>query len=220
MWGILAQPDRHFRETRRRRHRHCPPALRRSLEPHARAQYSVGRREARHHRAERFQTACSRPNPESILPARPANWVPVVPYQMQAGDEKVVADRLYGVLSKPPKKPAPAAPARSPFHVAGVWELKLDFVYGSANHKSSSNRTTPPGRVARGEFASGDLTGTVAGNRLRFQSSLPTEGQRVSFQFEGTEQGGKLAGTVLLGEYGDARWTAERHTYRTGGRRG
>ena len=34
--------------------------------------------------------------------------------------------------------------------------------------------------------------------------------------FEGTEQGGKLAGTVALGEYGDARWTAERHTYRTG----
>ena len=71
-----------------------------------------------------------------------------------------------------------------------------------------------------GEFASGDLNGTVAANRVRFQSSLPTEGSRVSFQFDGTEQGGKMAGTVGLGEYGEAKFTAERHTYRTGGRGG
>jgi hypothetical protein len=29
-----------------------------------------------------------------------------------------------------------------------------------------------------------------------------------------------MSGTVGLGEYGDARWTAERHPYREGGRRG
>jgi len=105
--------------------------------------------------------------------------------------------------------------------VAGVWELKLDFMYGSANHKLVFEQDN--GRLVgshEGEFASGDLTGTVAGNRVRFQSSLPTEGQRVSFTFEGTERAGKLAGTVALGEYGEAKWTAERHSYRTGGRRG
>jgi len=150
------------------------------------------------------------------------NSVSVVPYQMQAGDEKVVADRLYGVLSKPPKMDAPPAPPSGPAsNVAGVWEVKLDFVYGSAKHKvvfeQENNRLVGS---HEGEFASGDLTGTIAGNRVRFQSSLPTEGQRVSFVFEGTEQAGKLGGTVAMGEYGDAKWTAERHTYRTGGRRG
>jgi len=117
--------------------------------------------------------------------------------------------------------PAPAAPQGPVSNVAGVWELKLDFMYGSAKHKlvfeQDNNRLVGS---HEGEFASGDLNGTVAGNRVRFQSSLPTGGQRVSFQFEGTEQGGKLAGTVGLGEYGEARWTAERHTYGRGGRRG
>jgi hypothetical protein len=70
-----------------------------------------------------------------------------------------------------------------------------------------------------GEFASGDLNGSVAANTLRFQSSLPTDGVRVGFQFAGTVQGNQMTGTVGLGEYGDARFAAERHRYR-GGRRG
>jgi len=141
---------------------------------------------------------------------------------MKHGDEKVVAERLYGVLSKPPKKapePAPAAPSTN---VAGVWEVKMEFQYGSIAHRVVFEQQDG-GRLVgthQGEFASGDLNGSVAGKRVRFQSSLPTEGSRVSFAFDGTEQGGKLAGTVGLGEYGEARFTAERHTYRTGGRGG
>ena len=150
------------------------------------------------------------------------NSVSVVPYQMQAGDEKVVAERLHAVLSNPPKK-APEPPAAAPsINVAGVWEVKLDFQYGSAAHRVSLEQHDG-GRLVgmhHGEFAAGNLNGTVAGNRVRFTSSLPTEGSRVSFQFDGTEQGGKLAGTVALGEYGEARWSAERHAYPTGGRGG
>jgi L-seryl-tRNA(Ser) seleniumtransferase len=97
----------------------------------------------------------------------------------------------------------------------------MEFVQGSVSHSLVLEQDG--GKLVgthHGEFASGDLNGTVAGNRVRFQSSLPTEGSRISFAFDGTEQGGKLAGTVGLGEYGEARFTAERHTYRTGGRGG
>jgi L-seryl-tRNA(Ser) seleniumtransferase len=150
------------------------------------------------------------------------NGVSVVPYQMQPGDEKVVADRLYAVLSKPPKRdpePAPAAPSTN---VAGVWEVKMDFQYGSISHRVMLEQRDG-GRLVgthQGEFASGDLNGSVAGNRVRFQSTLRTEGSPVSFAFDGTEQAGKLAGTVGLGEYGEAKFTAERHAYPTGGRGG
>jgi L-seryl-tRNA(Ser) seleniumtransferase len=153
--------------------------------------------------------------PRINLAGSNSNSVSVVPYQMQAGDEKVVADRLYAVLSKPPKKTAEPETSQGPTAaLAGIWELKLEFQYGRAAHRLMFEQDG--GRLTgthAGEFASGDLNGTVAGNRVRFQSSLPTDGTRVSFQFEGTEQGGKLAGTVGLGEYGEARWTAERHTY-------
>ena len=141
---------------------------------------------------------------------------------MQAGDEKVVAERLYGVLSKPPKMPAAA-------HTGRTCRQRRRSV-GSDDGRSTTGRLSTASRSSRtarslvgtheGEFASGDLSGTVHGTGVRFQSSLPTDGTRVSFQFEGSVEGGKMAGTVGLGEYGDAKWTAERHAYRTGGRRG
>ena len=69
-------------------------------------------------------------------------------------------------------------------------------------------------------IASGDLTGTVAADTVRFQSGYGTEGTRIGYQFTGKAESGKMSGTVALGEYGEARWTAERHHYRDNGRRG
>ena len=154
---------------------------------------------------------------------RPGNMnsaVSIVPYQMSPGDEKIVAERLHAVLSKPPKFDNPPAPDGQPVSVAGQWDVSLDLGYGSARHTVSLEQDGAKlVGTHHGEFASGDLSGAVAGNTLKFQSSLPTLGTRVSFQFAGTMEGGKMSGTVALGEYGDAKWTAERHQYRAGGRR-
>jgi uncharacterized pyridoxal phosphate-dependent enzyme len=151
-----------------------------------------------------------------------ASSVSVVPYQMTPGDEKVVAEKLHAILSKPPKVDGPPAPPTGqPASVAGQWEVRLDFVRGSASHKLLLEQDG--GKLMgthEGEFASGDLNGTVAGNEVRFQSGYGTEGTRVSYQFAGKIEGGKMSGTVALGEYGEAKWTAERHQYRAGGRRG
>jgi L-seryl-tRNA(Ser) seleniumtransferase len=139
---------------------------------------------------------------------------------MTPGDEKIVAERLHAILSKPPKIDAPPAPPTSqPTSVAGQWEVRLDFVRGTANHKLILEQDG--GKLMgthEGEFASGDLNGTVAGNEVRFQSGYGTEGTRVSYQFTGNVQGATMSGTVALGEYGEAKWSAERHAYRTGGR--
>ncbi|HEY2019199.1 MAG TPA: hypothetical protein VGH38_37085 [Bryobacteraceae bacterium] len=155
-------------------------------------------------------------------PGNMASVVGVVPYQMQPGDEKVVADRLYALLSKPPKiEDPPPPPSGQPATVAGQWELHIEFVHLSADHTLVLEQDgTKLMGTHHGEFASGDLNGTVAANTVRFQSSLPTDGTRVSFQFAGTADGGKMSGTVALGEYGEARWTAVKHQYRSGGRRG
>ncbi|MEO8369421.1 MAG: hypothetical protein ABI806_09480 [Candidatus Solibacter sp.] len=150
-----------------------------------------------------------------------ASSLSIVPYQMIAGDEKVVADRVYAVLSKPPKvENPPAPPTGQPAAISGQWDLRMEFVHGSVAHSIVLEQEG--GRLNGthfGEFASGDLSGSVAANTVRFQSSLPTEGTRVAFQFSGTAEGGKMSGTVALGEYGEAKWTAEKHQYRTGGGR-
>ena len=154
-------------------------------------------------------------------PGNMASTIGVVPYQMQPGDEKVVADRLYALLSRPPQMENPPAPPEGqPATVAGQWELHLDFVHLAADHTLvlEQDGTRLMG-THHGEFASGDLSGTVAANSVRFQSSLPTDGTRVSFLFTGTAEAGKMSGTVALGEYGEARWTAVKHQYRAGGGR-
>jgi L-seryl-tRNA(Ser) seleniumtransferase len=138
---------------------------------------------------------------------------------MQPGDEKVVADRLYALLSRPPRIAPPPAPEGPAISVAGQWDMHLDFGYGTAHHKLMFEQDGA--KLAgshEGEFAAGDLSGTVAANSVRFQSSLATEGTRVSFHFSGTLEGNQLSGTVALGEYGEARWTATRHQYSTGRR--
>ncbi len=160
-------------------------------------------------------------NSSGVRGGNMASSVSVVPYQMTPGDEKVVADRLYGALSKPPKFDTPPQPEGQPTAIAGLWELHMEFVRGAVNHKLVLEQDG--GKLMgthEGEFAAGDLTGTVAGKTVRFQSGYGTEGTRVAYQFTGKLEGDKMSGTVSLGEYGEASWTAERHQYRTGGRRG
>ena len=149
--------------------------------------------------------------PRIILHQPVTNSVGVNPYMMAAGDEKVVADRLFAVLSKPPKIERPAESAAAAADVAGEWNVRIEFVRGTVSHtvqlKQDGKRLSGS---HRGEFASGELSGTVAGNTVRFRSSYPTLGTRVSYQFSGALEGGRLSGVVKLDEYGEARWVGER----------
>lgn len=143
--------------------------------------------------------------------------VSVTPYMMMPGDAKVVSERIHRALSKPPavQQPAPL-PQGDPAPVAGQWEARLDFDRGSANHtlifEQQGNKLEG---THRGEFTFGDLRGAIAQNLIRFRSSQKIQGTRLFYDFTGTVEGDKMAGNVALGEYGQARWSAERHKYQT-----
>lgn len=144
-----------------------------------------------------------------------ASSLSITPYMMMPGDAKVVAERIYGVLSKPPKiaNPAPL-PQGEPAMVAGQWQVQIDFDRGSAVHTVLlEQRGTELEGTHHGEYVSGDLRGEVAVNLIRFRSSQRIQGTRLSYDFTGTVDGDKMAGTVGLGEYGEARWSAQRHQY-------
>ncbi|HLK65327.1 MAG TPA: hypothetical protein VKU19_17935 [Bryobacteraceae bacterium] len=155
-------------------------------------------------------------------PASMTSSAVIVPYMLAAGDEKVIADRLHAVLTKPPKfeNPAPL-PEGKPVSVAGQWDVRLEFGRGSANHMLVLEQDA--GKLVgthHTEFYASDLNGTVAANKVRFQTSFPIQGQRVSYLFNGTVDGDKISGTVAMGEYGETTWSAEKHKYRaSGGRR-
>jgi uncharacterized pyridoxal phosphate-dependent enzyme len=145
--------------------------------------------------------------------------VSITPYMMMPGDATVIADRLYSALSKPPQFPMPEPlPQEAPASVAGQWQLQIDFDRGSAMHALIiEQQGTKLEGTHRGEFVSGDLSGAVAGNIVRFRSSQRIQGTRLFYDFKGTVEGDKMAGSVNLGEYSEARWSANRHQYHAPG---
>ncbi len=152
-------------------------------------------------------------------PDRMASLISITPYMMVPGDERIVAQRLHEILSKPPNVDEPPAPPQGePVSIAGQWQLDMEFDRGIAAHTLVFEQNA--GELVgthQGEFISGDLTGKVMANQVHFRSSQKIEGQRLSFDFTGTVEGDKMAGNVGLGEYGSARWTAQRHQYQLPG---
>lgn len=154
----------------------------------------------------------------SFLPF-PPNLQPnisVATSSLQAGEEKIIADRLFAILSKPPMiKRAAGAPAAD---LSGQWELEMKFSASTVNQtliieqKESALIGT---HIA--SIGSRDLDGTLHGNNVLIRSSYTKEGVRINYTFTGTVQGNTMQGKVSLSEYGDAEWSAKRHEYRPAG---
>ena len=144
-------------------------------------------------------------------PDKMQSSVSVTPYMLMPGDAKVVAERLYAVLSRPPRFETPAVPQGEPVQVAGEWQVTLEFLRGSAVHtlilEQDGQQLTG---THRGEFVSGEVTGKVTANQVRIKGSQRIEGQHLVYEFKGTVQGNHMAGDVNLGEYGQARFVAEK----------
>jgi L-seryl-tRNA(Ser) seleniumtransferase len=137
----------------------------------------------------------------------------IMPYMMMPGDAKLAADRIHAVLAKPPQMEAYQKKAPS-VDVNGQWDVKLEFVQGSAQHGLVFEQKA--GELVgshAAEYLGGDVRGTVEGDEVRFRSSHRYEGTRIGYDFAGKVSGDRIEGTVQLGEYGQARFTATRHRY-------
>jgi len=148
----------------------------------------------------------------SFLPF-PPNQEPnirISPYQLEAGEERIIAERVYEVLSSPPPaKPAPPAPA---FNLAGRWEVDVDFV---ARRSRQVFVLEQEGAALKGthhaSFAARAIAGTLHGRDVLLRSSYTENGVRLNFTFTGTATAADaMAGDASLGEYGTARWSARR----------
>ncbi|MEZ5402295.1 MAG: aminotransferase class V-fold PLP-dependent enzyme [Bryobacteraceae bacterium] len=139
--------------------------------------------------------------------------VSVMPYMMMPGDAEIVARRLHEVLTTLPKSPMkPKAEAK--VNVAGQWDVEVEFLTGSAQHGFIFEQTG--GSLVgthTGEFLGGDIRGSVEGDDVWVRSSHKYEGTRLGYEFMGKVSGDTMSGTVDLGEYGQATFTAKRHKY-------
>lgn len=156
-----------------------------------------------------------------MRPAQMASTLSIIPYQMMPGEEKVVGERIHAVLAAPPKPAEPQPVAAPAANITGQWSARIEFTRGVAMHTLFFEQDGAALKgTHRGEYYAGDLTGNVSGQAVRFRSSHKVHGTRLGYDFNGTFDGGRISGTVDLGEYGTARFTAERHAYTGRGRRG
>ena len=133
----------------------------------------------------------------------------IVPYQMMPGEEKIVGEKIYSLLSKPPSMKQDGPPTGAAANVAGEWKVQMDFSRGSAAHSLTlAQDGLKLGGTHRGEFYSGKAAGEVAANTVKFHSSHRVHGTVLTYDFAGVVENGAMKGTVSMGEYGVARFTA------------
>ncbi len=144
--------------------------------------------------------------------------VSITAFMMGAGDEKIVADRLYEVLSaKRESKPRPAVqpPAAD---LTGRWDVEIQFTASKTTHilhvSQKGNRLEGS---HQGEFITRDFSGDVRGESVQFASFQgESHGDSLSYRFSGKVTGDTMSGSLDMGEYLGATWSARRRPFGRG----
>jgi L-seryl-tRNA(Ser) seleniumtransferase len=144
--------------------------------------------------------------------ASPDSSISIVSSMMAPGDEKTVAQRIYAVLAaKHTLKPA--EPPRPPVgNVAGAWQIEIQYAASKTTHRmqlqQNGNRIEG---IHQGNFLTRDIAGTINGDAVTL-ASVVTErhGDALNYRFTGKLAGETMSGSLDLGEYLGATWTAAR----------
>ena len=140
--------------------------------------------------------------------------VTVMPWQLQPGEAEIVGTEIHRALSGPPSDPSPSKSAGPTADVSGQWDVEMSYVRMSAKHRFVFDQDGDSLLGTHtGETTGSDLKGWIEGNKIRFRSAHPLEGAGFHFEFMGRVSGEEMVGEVDLGEYGAARWSAQRHSY-------
>ncbi|CAN5349941.1 hypothetical protein BH23BAC1_BH23BAC1_08640 [soil metagenome] len=136
--------------------------------------------------------------------------------QLKSGEERLIADRVYEVLSTPHLKSKPTASPE--FEVNGQWDLEMKFAASTVQQKlileQKGNNLIG---THQADFGPRDLNGTLYGRKILMRSSFTRQGVRLNFTFSGIVSKDAMEGQVSLGEYGQAEWKAKRHQYKPAG---
>jgi D-glucosaminate-6-phosphate ammonia-lyase len=151
----------------------------------------------------------------SGLPPAGTTGVTITAWQMQPGEDKIVAERLHEVLSRkrPPRTtemPAPAA------NISGRWDVDVEFFSSRSQHTLYIEQDGNWIQGShKGDFSVRDMVGMVEGDKVTLRSVDRRPGNSVTFIFAGTLSAGTISGPIHLGEYLTAKFTAKRHNYPT-----
>jgi uncharacterized pyridoxal phosphate-dependent enzyme len=131
--------------------------------------------------------------------------------QMQPGNDKIVASRVYEVLSKKraPKPTALDAPAGN---ISGRWDADIEFFSSTSKHSFFIEQDGNWIQGShKGEFTVRDMRGTMEGKTVKLRSVDRHPGDSITFIFTGELSGETISGSIYMGEYRTAKFVAKRN---------
>jgi L-seryl-tRNA(Ser) seleniumtransferase len=141
--------------------------------------------------------------------------ISVTAWMMQPGDDKIVAERIYSVLSakRSPRSTDMAVPSAN---VSGRWDVDIEFFSSRSRHTLVIEQDGNWIKGShQGDFTVRDMIGTIEGNEVKLRSVERRPGASVTFIFSGTVSGDTMSGPIHMGEYLNAKFMAKRHAYST-----
>jgi len=131
--------------------------------------------------------------------------------QLEDGEEKIIADRVFKVLSNPPVMQRVNASAN--INVSGAWEVEIKF---SATTSKLKIQIEQEGNnikgIQFGSYATREIFGNINGSNLVLRSSYTKQGVRLNFEFSGVAKTDIMQGVLSMGEYGMSEWKATKIT--------
>ena len=139
--------------------------------------------------------------------------ISVTAWMMQPGDDKIVAERIFSVLSATRGPRATDMPAPSA-NVSGRWDVDIEFFSSKSRHTLFIEQEGNWIQGShQGDFTVRDMVGMIEGNEVKLRSVERRPGSSVTFIFSGTVSGDTISGPIHMGEYLNAKFTAKKHSY-------
>jgi seryl-tRNA(Sec) selenium transferase len=146
-----------------------------------------------------------------VRPDRMASSVTIMPYMMDPGEERIVADAIFEGLFRPGHYEDPVVPAAEPAQVQGKWAVAIEYSRGTGEqHFMLEQSDGVVTGTQQGELYKAELKGSMHANQIELRSVMAVSGNVIPWTFKGEVQANKMSGTVNLGEYGEAVWHATR----------
>jgi D-glucosaminate-6-phosphate ammonia-lyase len=142
-------------------------------------------------------------------------YISITPSQMRPGEAKIVAERLYEILKKR-RKPIKDEMMPATVNLSGHWEVEMEFFTSKSKHllflEQDGNWLSG---THQSDFSTLEIAGMVEGDELKMRSNYRVAGDSINYWFSGKVAGDSISGSVFLGEYLTAKFTAKKATYKS-----
>ena len=120
-------------------------------------------------------------------PDQMASSITLMPYMMDPGEDRILADAIFKILSNPGSIPIRSCRAARRRRWPATWAVTIHYSCGTGEQnfalKQDGNAVTGD---HKGEIYNGTLQGSIHGDQLKLRSNMVVPGNGIHWTFEGS----------------------------------